>query len=200
ALGVDIRLNTLATPELVESLQPDAVIAALGAVPVKLPIPGIDGANAFTGDDAYIHPEKLGDDVVILGAGLVGLELAIYLSMLGKKVRVVEMTDRVNDGGNFQHMKGVKVQLNRYGVEISFLTKAVAIDEKGVTCEKDGEQFHLDCDSVVYAVGRRPLDDEMAALAPCAPDYYPIGDCVVPQNILYATSQAYKVAKAIGRN
>ncbi len=200
ALGVDIRLNTLATPELVESLQPDAVIAALGAVPVKLPIPGIDGANAFTGDDAYIHPEKLGDDVVILGAGLVGLELAIYLSMLGKKVRVVEMTDHVNDGGNFQHMKGVKVQLNRYGVEISFLTKAVAIDEKGVTCEKDGEQFHLDCDSVVYAVGRRPLDDEMAALAPCAPDYYPIGDCVVPQNILYATSQAYKVAKAIGRN
>lgn len=197
-LGVEIHLSTAATPESVESFAPDAIIAALGAVPVNLPIPGIDGANAFTGDDAYVHPEKLGENVVILGAGLVGLELAIYLSMLGKKVRVIEMTDHVNDGGNFQHMKGVKVELDRYGIDISFLTKAVAIDEKGVTCEKEGESFHLDADSVVYAVGRKPLSEDMAALAQCAPEFYPIGDCIAPQNILNATSQAYKVAKAIG--
>ncbi len=197
-LGVEIHLNTPAAPETVESFAPDAVIAALGASPVKPRIPGIDGDNTFTGDDAYIYPEKLGDNVVILGAGLVGLELAIYLSMLGKKVRIVEMTDHVNDGGNFQHMKGVAVEIDRYGVEISFLTRAVSIDAAGVTCEKDGESFHLDADSVVYAVGRRPLSEEMVALAPCAPEFYPIGDCISAQNILNATSQAYKVAKAIG--
>ena len=197
-MGVDIRLNTEATPEAVEALKPDAIIAALGAVPAKPPIPGIDGKNSFSGDYAYVHPEELGENVVILGAGLVGLELAIYLGMLGKKVQVVEMAEKASDGGNFQHMKGVNVQLERYNIPISFLTRAKEIDEKGVTCEKNGETFHIDSDSVVYAVGRRALSEEMVALAPCAPEFYPIGDCIVPQTILNATSQAYKVAKAIG--
>ena len=50
-------------------------------------------------------PEKTGDRVIILGAGLVGVELGIYLAMQGRKITIIEMLDRINDGGNFQHAK-----------------------------------------------------------------------------------------------
>ena len=195
--GVDVRLNTCATPEEAEKLQPDVIISCLGAESVKLRLPGIDGPNVLSCDDAYVTPEKLGGSVVILGAGLVGLELAVYLSMLGKKVSVIEMLDRPNDGGNFQHMKGLQAELDKYGVEISFETRAAEIDERGVVCEKGGETVRFDADHVIYAVGRRPVVEETYALAACAPEFYPIGDCLAAKNIMNATSQAYKVAAAI---
>ncbi|MBR0401742.1 MAG: 2-enoate reductase, partial [Lachnospiraceae bacterium] len=109
----------------------------------------------------------------------------------------IEMLDHPNDGGNFQHMKGLQAELDKYGVEISFETRAAEIDERGVVCEKGGETVRFDADHVIYAVGRRPVVEETYALAACAPEFYPIGDCLAAKNIMNATSQAYKVAAAI---
>ena len=64
-----------------EEIKPDAIMACLGARPVKPAIPGIDGANVFGAEEIYKDPEKAGQNVVILGGGLVGMELAIFLSM-----------------------------------------------------------------------------------------------------------------------
>ena len=197
-LNVEVHLNTAATPEEVAKYAPDVIISALGATPLKLKLPGFDGENVCTGDDAYFHPERLGERVVVLGAGLVGLELAIYLHMLGKQVTVVEMTDHVNDAGNFQHMKGIMAQIKHRGIQINFNTKAVAADEKGLLCEKDGQSVRFDADNVVYAAGRVPNTEETYALAECAETFWPIGDCIVPQNIMVATGMAHKVARAVG--
>ena len=93
--GIDIRLNTDLTPAVADILEPDVIIAAMGAVPVKPGINGINGSNVLEAESIYITPEKAGRRVVIIGAGLVGLELAVYLSMLGREATVVEMA-----GGN----------------------------------------------------------------------------------------------------
>ena len=84
--GIELHLNCEATPEWVSSHEPDAVIAALGSRARRIWLPGID--KALCADDAYLHPENVGDTVAIIGGGLTGLELGIYLSSLGKKVTV----------------------------------------------------------------------------------------------------------------
>ena len=197
--GVEVRLNTAVTPELARGLAPDAIISAMGAVPILPKLQGINGSNVMSAEKAYLQPERVGDRAVILGAGLVGMELAVYLSMLGKKVAIVEMLDHVNDGGNFQHMKGLQAELDKYAVDLALSTKALSIDDTGVLCQHGPDKKHFDADTVIYAVGQRPLRDDAFALSACAPEFYPVGDCIAPKNIMNATSMAHVVSKSIGR-
>ena len=197
--GIDVRLNTEVTPEYARSVGADAIVAALGAAPVKPDIPGIDGPNVLLADDAYAAPEKVGSSAVILGAGFVGTELAIYLKSLGKDVTVVEMAPSISTGGNMLHGFAVRIKMNEDGIPAHFKTKAVAIDEKGVQCEGPDGPVRYDADTVIYAVGQKSLSEEAMALFDCAPRFYPIADCVLPKNIAEATCTGFTVARDIGR-
>lgn len=197
--GVDIRLNTEVTPEYAEGQGADVIIAALGARPFKPNIEGIDGSNVLCAETAYVEPHKVGQSVVILGAGLVGVELGIYLAMLGRKVTIVEMASEISHGGNDLHVKALKVEISKYAIDMNFNTKALSMTEKGVICQTEAGERFFAADTVIYAVGQTPLQKEAAALSLSAPDFYPIGDCVSPKNIMNATSTAYFVARNIGR-
>ena len=198
--GVDVRLHTPVTPELARALSPDAIIAALGARPVKPPIPGIDGPNVLPAEEAYLSPEKAGERPLILGGGLVGVELALYLAMLGKRPEVVEMLEAIGDGGNIIHASALRVELKRRAIPLHFRTRAEAITPEGVRC-RDGEGQEVFCpaDRVIYAVGQRSLQEEALALRDCAPEFYMIGDCLSPKNIANATAQGHDVAVNLGR-
>jgi 2,4-dienoyl-CoA reductase-like NADH-dependent reductase (Old Yellow Enzyme family)/thioredoxin reductase len=197
--GVDVRLNTEVTPEYAKAVGADVIIAAVGARPVKPPIPGIDGKNVMSAEYAYLHAGEVGQRVAILGAGLVGLELAVYLAGLGKQVQVIEMLGQMNDGGNYMHGDGLKIELRNHGVELNFNTRAKKISEKGILGETTAGEKLFEADTVVYAVGMRPLRDEATALRFAAPEFYMLGDCVLPKNITAATTVAYETALNIGR-
>ena len=195
--GVEIRLGVAVTPEYAEAEGADVLIAALGAHPDKPPIPGIDGENVLPAEDVYKNPGKAGNAVVILGAGLVGVELAIYLSSLDRKVTVVEMLSEINDGGNFQHAKALRTEIKKYGIEMSLDTKAVEITQTGVKCERPDGETTFTADTIIYATGQRPLWDDAAGLSLSAPDFYMIGDCVAPRNIMNATGMAFSTARNV---
>ncbi|MCL2884942.1 MAG: NAD(P)/FAD-dependent oxidoreductase, partial [Oscillospiraceae bacterium] len=196
---LDLRMNTVVTPEYAETVGADVIIAALGARPAVPQIPGIDGANVIGAEEAYIDPGKAGAEAVILGAGFVGTELAIYLALLGKKALVVEMADQMSTGGNDLHGRAIAAQLDRYGIEIRYNTRAIRVDGGGVFCQtaKGGEYFK--CDTVIYATGQKPLDGEAAALRGCARRFYMLGDCVAPKTISSANAAAATIAREIGR-
>lgn len=196
---IDLRLNTEVTPEYAQKLKPDVIIAAIGAQPIKPEIPGIDGTNVMSAQDAYTTTAKIGKRVVILGAGLVGIELGLHLISKGRKVKVIEMTDRINDGGNFLHILGLKVEINKRGLEIDFNTKAKEIKADSVVCQYADREKAIDADTVIYAVGQKPLRKEAISMNFCAPEFYQIGDCVTPRNITSATSEAYMIARNLGR-
>ncbi len=199
AAGVEVRLHTAVTPALARSLRPDAIIAALGARPVKPSIPGIDGANVFGAEEVYPHPETAGRRVLILGGGLVGIELGIFLAGLGREVTLLEMMPSLNDGGNMVHMNSLRTQIEEKHIRVALKTKALSIRADGVLAEDDGGEKFFPSDTVIYAVGQRPLSDEAMALSVCAPEFYMAGDCVSARNILAATSEAYNAARDIGR-
>lgn len=198
--AVDVRMNTTVTEKLAEEIAPDVIIAALGARPVMPRITGIDGTNVLSAEDAYITPDKVGRRVAILGGGLVGMELGIYLAQQGRDVSIVEMLDQLNDGGNFLHMIGLEAELRKNNIGIHLNTKALEIGGAGVVCDGPDGQKLLEADTVIYAVGQRALSEEAAALGACAPEFYMLGDCTVPKNIAAATSAAYTVARDIGVN
>ena len=198
--GVEVRTGTEVTPELAVALAPDVLIAALGSRAVAPKIKGIDGKNVMSAEAAYMNHEAAGQSVVILGGGLVGLELAVFLAQSERRVTVVEMADKPNDGGNMMNMSGVRVELDRYGIELRLNTKALEITAGGVVCESSGERLNFTADTVIYAVGQAPLYDEATALGMGVPEFYRVGDCVAPKSIMNATSMAYAVACEIGRH
>ncbi len=198
--GVEVRLNTPVTPQLAESLEPDAIIAAFGARPIKPNIPGIDGPNVVSAEEVYKQPEKAGEKALILGGGLVGVELAIYLHMLGKQAEVVEMLDAIGDGGNIIHASALRVEIAHRNIPMHFGTRAEEITPQGVRCQdKEGKDVFYPAEKVIYAVGQRPLQEEALALKFCAPEFYMIGDCLGAKNIANATAQAHDVACNLGR-
>ena len=172
----------------------DAVLAAIGSSAVKPKIEGIDGPNVLDAESAYLHPGKCGDKVVILGAGLVGSELAIYLTGLGKQAEILEVAGRIPYGG--MHSRNVAAQLKKANVEIRLSTAAKKITEKGVEAE-DGAFYPAD--TVVYATGRRPRFEEAAALGVNKGTFNIIGDCDKVANILTANRAAWVIARDIGR-
>ncbi|MBR6951211.1 MAG: FAD-dependent oxidoreductase [Oscillospiraceae bacterium] len=195
--SIDLRLNTAVTPEYAKTIGADVIVAALGARPIRPNIPGIE--HAILADDVYIDPDLAGGSAVILGGGLVGMELAIYLNSLGKKVEVVEMASSFSPFPNVLHGQAITIKMKEEGIPAYFSTKAVTIDEGGVVCDTpDGERYFA-ADSVIYAVGQKPLTEETMALYDCAPMFYPIGDCIQPKNIAEANLAARSVAQLIGR-
>ena len=197
--GVEIRKNIAVIPEYVMGLAPDAVIAAVGSRPVKPDIPGINGKNVFSAEYAYTHPDELIGSILILGGGLVGTELSIYLSMLGKSVRIVEMMPAMNNGGNEILANEITVEMNRQSIPIDFNTKALEINENGVRAETpEGERFYK-VDTIIYAVGMEPLFEEGNAFYTCAPEFHQIGDCMAAHNIQAATMAGFTAARMIGR-
>ena len=197
--SIDLHLNTEVTPEIASILKPDVIIAALGSRPVKPDIPGIDEPNVLGAEEAYLYPQKVGKKAVIIGAGFVGLELAIYLTMLGKVVSVVELTDKISDGGNILHARSLEVELKKHQIDIKFNSKVKEISAQGILWEAENKEEFLEVNSVIYAVGQKPLQDEALALRFCAPEFHLIGDCITPQNITAATGTAHDIALSLGR-
>ena len=196
---IDLRLNTEVTPEYARNVGADVIIAALGSSPVKPSIPGIDGANVMGAGEAFAQPHLVRDSAVIIGGGMVGMELAIYLNSLGKKARVVEMAEKFVPGRNNLHGNAIISKLNEEGIEANFSAKAYSIDESGVWCETPEGERYFDAGAVIYATGQQPLTEETTALYDCARQFYPLGDCVIPGTIGEATSAAMTIARNIGR-
>lgn len=229
--SVEVRMNTEVTPELAKEIGADVIIAALGSSAIKPGIPGIDKASVMSADDAFLHEEKVGHQVTVLGGGLVGIELAIHLSQTGHKVRILEMANSLNDGGNTIHALALNREIRELGIEVHTSTRANEITDTSVIGEYVGDQFsapscelinqailqsccfglmhkkpleegsiqEFPTDTVIYAIGQRPMQAEALKLCDCAPEYYAIGDCVTPKNITQATKMAYSITNNLGR-
>lgn len=91
--GAEIRLRTAATPTLVESLHPDVIVAALGAKAKKPEVAGAE--HAIIAEDALQRIDSLGQNVAIVGGGLVGCELALQLGMTGRTVHLLSRKKEV---------------------------------------------------------------------------------------------------------
>lgn len=192
--NVDIRLNTNVTEALIEKENIDALIIAVGSKPIVPPIKSIDSDNVIIVNDYYKNLDKIGDNVVVLGGGLAGCEIAIAMANNKKKVALVEMRDDLAIDANIRHRpillseikEKVTVYTNLMGTEVT---------NEGLICKKiDGESQFIKADTIVVAAGQKPRSEKVEELLNCAPFVRVIGDAKKARNITYATYEGYHVA------
>ena len=191
--GAEIHLNTEVTPELVEQVNPDAVIVASGSTYVHPNIPGITLEKVKTVSDVENHRVPVGEQVVVCGGGIVGLECAVMLGMEGKQVTVVDQIplEKFADGMPvFNHIE-LNHQLEKYGVSLVGGQRITAFGENGVeTVDASGEKRQFTGDTYVLALGVKP-DNRLAQqlLSTYAEGVYVVGDCVSTGRVLADANQ-----------
>lgn len=214
--NITVLTNFEATPEWVEQQNADAVITALGSVPAIPDIPGIE--KAMIADYAYEHVDEIGQNVVIIGAGLTGIELGMYLAGMGKDVLAFARNNSlvIPKEPDADLMPGLMpfqfgyplVQGDALTVAIkdvpNFDVKVgltpVEVTDEGIVVDEKGVGEHLiKADTVILAAGQRPLTEEAWAFANAAPEFFTLGDCVEADSIYFATSAAYEIARDLGR-
>jgi 2,4-dienoyl-CoA reductase-like NADH-dependent reductase (Old Yellow Enzyme family)/thioredoxin reductase len=197
--GVDVRLDTAVDAELVRETAADVLIAAIGSKPIVPQIEGILSSGAISAQDAFSDPDAVGRRAVIIGAGLVGCELGIYLDSLGRDVTIIELGADIGAGGNATHGLVVKRELRQRELEVRFLTRAVRVSPDEVECETPEGTRVFAADTVIYASGQSPLYGEAFALSQLTPYFHMLGDCNAVGNIGDAVKAAYTIARDIGR-
>lgn len=193
--GVEIRTGTEVTPEYAEKVGADALIIAVGSVPVVPPIPGIDGEQVVLVNNYYMEKEKVkSDEVIVLGGGLAGCESAVHLAREGKKVHLVEMRRELAPDANIRHRPILLKELEEQNVICHMEHQGLRVTEDGVWCRAGEEEVLVLGGSVICAVGQRARKDVAESLLDCAPIVKRIGDCIRPANICMAVYQGYHAA------
>jgi hypothetical protein len=200
--GVDVRLGTEATPELVRELAPAAVIVATGAVPSRTGfssvnplvdrLPGADGDNVLTGWDVLLDTRSIGHRVVVLdddgtryaaGVTEVLLDRGCDVELVSRWPALFPTTLTTLDMAHLYGRllgKGLRYRLNEW---------AAGVEGNGVAL------FNLytgapdaieDVDTVVLATGSTADDELYLRLKGQHPNIHRIGDCVAPRKLDHA--------------
>ena len=174
--NVKVLLNTPVTKDAMNAA--DAVVVAVGAHNVELPIPGADSANVVSSWDILEGDVIATGRCVVIGGGLVGAETAEYLANNGCQVSVIEMMDKIAKEESSTILPTMMKDFAAHNVAQYINTKVLSIENDG-KCVKalntaDNTEIAIDCDMVVMAVGSKKnvLDVEGVT----APIYY-AGDC-----------------------
>jgi 2-enoate reductase len=183
---------------MARSSEYDAVIVATGSRP-KLFSLG-DDDKVYAAEQVLLGEKDAGDKVVVVGAGLVGCELALDLAMKGKKVTIVEALDKpmaVNGPICSANKEMLERLLPFNGIETICSAKVTGFKDGKLSYEKDGASSDIAADSVVLCVGYREENSLYEELKYDIGDLYLLGDARKVSNIMYAIWDAFEVANAI---
>ena len=185
---IDIKLNTEIKD--VTALGADEIIVATGAKANRIPVKGNNlGIEAV---EFLLGEKEVGENVVIIGGGLTGCEIAYELYLQGKKPTIVEMQNDliVSDKICLANTSFLRDFFNANKVPVHLETKLSEINEDGVTVtDKDGKSFKILADSVILSTGYRP-----APIAKKAKNVHIVGDAHKVGSLRTVIWQAWDVA------
>ena len=146
------------------------LLVATGSTAIRIPVPGAElaiGSEELFGYKTKYR--KVPDNVVVIGGGYIGVEVASALSSLGVKVTIVEMLPRILSGWDQDIVSQIEERLRSKGVEILTNSRVVGIKEeagqKVVEYErKDGSKGSVAGSEVIMAVGRKPYVEGLDTL------------------------------------
>ncbi len=181
-----------------QTLSSDKIIIASGSIPVIPPIPGVNIPQCIDSTQA-LSLESVPSSMLIIGGGVIGLELATAYHSFGTKITVVEMTPEILPMMDAELVQMLRKKLKRIGIEVITGAKVASVEEKNgiayVQVEQNGITTSYTADKVLVSVGRRTdteaLNLEAAGirhdrgriqvdkfLLTNLPNVYAIGDCL----------------------
>jgi 2-enoate reductase len=195
-LEVNVRLNTVIKPEDIISLDVDEIIVATGAKARKLAITGANRANVMEAIDYLLGNKPVGENVVIIGGGLTGCEIAYDLALKGKKPVIVEMMDDILKimGLSAANSNMLREIIRYYNIPVHLESKLTEINDSGVVIETAGGKQQIPADSVILSVGYT-AGTELAKTD--SENVHILGDAAKVGNLKNAIWQAYELALKI---
>ena len=202
--NIKVKLAQKASADTLVRENPDVIILAVGADPVIPNVPGIKKENTLTVIDFFEYEDKMdiGDNIIILGAGLVGSETGWYLSLQGKSVKLVDILD-LEQALDQEHPTNRSILikgLEKEGVEILDRRSPKRVEADRIILEKeDGVEESYPMDKIIIATGFKSRihikKDLERSLLRC--DIYEIGDCVKPRKFYNAINEGAHIARQI---
>ncbi len=186
--SIKIHMNTEVKD--IASLGADEVIIATGSVANKIPIKGAE--KAVEAVDFLLDNSLVGDNVVVIGGGLTGCEIAYELYLQGKKPVIVEMQDDLitTPGVALANTSYLRDFFKANKVPVYLESRTTEIRDDGVTiATKDGKTVDVKADNVILSVGYKP-----APLAEKAKHVHVIGDANKVGNLRTVIWGAWDVA------
>jgi len=177
----------------------DAVIVAVGAAQRRPDIPGVEEPIVCDAMEVLAGKARVGQHVHVVGGGVVGAEVGLFLAEQGKEVTFTTRQDSFMSGV-------VSTQRTAYqerfaGQKVTVLTgkRLESVTDKGsVVVDRDGGKQKIVADTVVLASGFVPqtsMRDQLEAETEL--DVYAVGDCVKPRMIFDAIHEAYLIARKL---
>lgn len=203
-LGVDVRLGTIADVNMVASMNPDTVFVATGSNPAMPPIPGIDSDKLIKAEDVLKGTAVLGKNIIVAGAGEVGLETADLIMVKYKPESLTLIEMRPDLGMDMNPMDKAMLFANpaiypthfQNGLRPMVDTRITAFREGGVSIEdQNGNKADIPADSIVLALGyvsEQGLYDKLKAMGVNA---IALGDAAQVSKIVTAIYQANVMAR-----
>lgn len=196
---IKVCFNKEATAENVIASGIQNVCIATGATPFIPPVPGIDGENVRTAIDVLEDRSPVLGKVVVIGAGLVGMETALHVNKTASKVTVVEMLPGILSGADHMYSldQWLRQEVAEADMEVVCSAKVTKITPTALEYEKDGKTVTVEADTVIVASGFRSnnqLEDELWGKVA---NIRTIGDAVKPGKIISATKEGYHFARVL---
>ncbi len=217
--GVETKLNTEVTPELIKESKPDVAIVAVGSEAFVPDFPGINSEKVVTAHDILAgkitiplentiltgKPGMPEAKIVILGGGMVGCETADYLATRGDnpivgQVAVTVVTSKKEVGLDMvPEIRTLLMQrLDEKGVIISNSSIVKEITENGVLIKREGKtESILDADMIILARGVKSVDNLSENIKDDVSEIYVIGDAKEPREALEAILEGNKTGRVI---
>jgi 2,4-dienoyl-CoA reductase-like NADH-dependent reductase (Old Yellow Enzyme family)/thioredoxin reductase len=196
--AIEVLLNTKADKNLIAKTKPDHIIIATGSEPLTPNIPRIEYAR----QSLDVYKEKLicGKRVIMVGGGLIGSEQGLHLAKIGHEVTIIEMLPRIANESYGMYREALVREIAKENIKIMENTKCLEIGYDYVkVLLPDGNVKYLEADTILYALGMKPVPfDELRVIAGDIPVDI-IGDAIKPGKVDQAISSAYHAAINIGK-
>jgi 2,4-dienoyl-CoA reductase-like NADH-dependent reductase (Old Yellow Enzyme family)/thioredoxin reductase len=189
-----------ATPKTIENGRFDAVIVAAGATPLALEdVQGVHHKKVTSASQVLHGQAKLGQKIAVIGGGIVGTEVGLFLAEQGKEVVFVEMLDTFMNNVTFDEKLVYEERFRNLKVSIHTGKRLEGVSDQGITVmDRYGVRTMIPADSVVLAAGFRPNRDLIDSLRKVPKlQVFEVGDCVRPRKIFDAIHEGHLAAKLL---
>jgi len=195
---IKICLNKSSNVDEIKALNPDFVLLATGSIPIIPRIPGADKENVMSCIDVLLGVKQAGKEVIVVGGGIEGCETALWLAQKGKKVTIVEMLSEYLTDLHRANKRMLIDLLKDNNVKIITNTKIQGISDSEIAAiNSKSESLKIKCDSVVLAVGLKPVNDLYNKIVKEKILVYKIGDCNKPRKIINAVWEAFNLSMSL---
>lgn len=143
-----------------ETFTAGKLLVATGSEPIIPPIPGameaVDKGIVLTNRE-ILDLKKVPESLVIIGGGVIGLEMASYFNSAGSKVTIVEMLDHIAGNIDRELSEILMKTYQKKGVEFYLNSRVVEIKDNSVFYEINGQRSSVEAEKILMSIGRSPV-------------------------------------------